>query len=105
MLDAALIGSAQAVEHYEISRYGTLIAWAEALGHGNVVSLLSANLKQEKAADKTLSGLAEGGVNRRTSERSAPKAPARRAAASSATVKRKSAPAKRRPAKKKTARR
>ncbi len=105
MLDAALIGSAQAVEHYEISRYGTLIAWAEALGHGNVVSLLSANLKQEKAADKTLSGLAEGGVNRRASGRSAPKAPAHRAAASSATVKRKSAPAKRRPAKKKTARR
>jgi hypothetical protein len=68
-----------------------------------VVSLLSANLKQEKAADKTLSGLAEGGVNRRASGRAAPKAPARRAAASSATVKRKSAPAKRRPAAKKKA--
>ena len=106
VLDAAIIGSAQAVEHYEISRYGTLIAWAEELGHSNVVSLLSANLKQEKAADKTLSGLAEGGVNRRASGRAAPKAPARRATASSATVKRKTAPAKRRPAaKKKTARR
>lgn len=106
VLDAAIIGSTQVVEHYEISRYGTLIAWAEELGHTNVVSLLSANLKQEKAADKTLSGLAEGGVNRRATGRASPKAPARRAAASSATVKRKTAPAKRRPAaKKKTARR
>src|SRR5262245_1726181 len=57
--DAAVIGSAQAVEHYELSRYGTLIAWAEELGHDNVVSLLAANLKQEKAADKKLSTLAE----------------------------------------------
>jgi hypothetical protein len=73
VLDAAIIGSAQAVEHYEISRYGTLIAWAEALGHGNVVSLLSANLKQEKAADKRLNGLAEGGVNRRATGRAASK--------------------------------
>ena len=45
VLDAAIIGSAQAVEHYEIARYGTLIAWAEELGHRNVVSLLDANLK------------------------------------------------------------
>ena len=50
VLDAAIIGSAQAVEHYEISRYGTLVAWAKELGHDNVVSLLNANLKQEKAA-------------------------------------------------------
>ena len=65
VLDAAIIGSAQAVEHYEMSRYGTLIAWAEELGHANVVSLLNANLKEEKAADKKLNALAEGGVNRR----------------------------------------
>ena len=58
VLDAAIIGSAQAVEHYEISRYGTLIAWAEEFGHNNVVSLLKANLKEEKAADKKLNGLA-----------------------------------------------
>ena len=50
VLDADIIGSAQAVEHYEISRYGTLVAWAKELGHDNVVSLLNANLKQEKAA-------------------------------------------------------
>ena len=73
VLDAAIIGSAQAVEHYEISRYGTLIAWAEELGHDNVVSLLNANLKEEKAADKKLNMLAEGGVNKRASGRTAAK--------------------------------
>ena len=95
VLDAAIIGSAQAVEHYEISRYGTLIAWAEELGHDNVVSLLKANLKEEKAADKKLNGLAEGGVNRRAIGRTASSAPTRRAAASSATIKRKTGSAKR----------
>jgi ferritin-like metal-binding protein YciE len=67
VLDAAIIGSAQAIEHYEISRYGTLIAWAQELEHDNVVSLLNANLREEKAADKKLSGLAEGGLNRKAS--------------------------------------
>jgi ferritin-like metal-binding protein YciE len=65
VLDAAIIGSAQAVEHYEISRYGTLIAWAQELGHDNVVSLLNANLKEEKSADKKLTDLAEAKVNRK----------------------------------------
>jgi ferritin-like metal-binding protein YciE len=66
VLDAALIGAAQAVEHYEISRYGTLIAWAEALGHDDVVRLLNTNLNEEKAADKKLSSIAERkGVNRK----------------------------------------
>ena len=106
VLDAAIIGSAQAVEHYEISRYGTLIAWAEELGHDNVVSLLNANLKEEKAADRKLNTLAEGKVNRRATGRTAP---ARRAAASSSTVKRKTGAAKRRASggksKKKTSRR
>lgn len=107
VLDAAIIGSAQAVEHYEMSRYGTLIAWARELGHDNVVSLLNANLKEEKAADKKLNGLAEGGVNRRATGRASARTSARRAAASSSTVKRKTGPAKRRTAakKKKTARR
>ena len=53
VLDAAIIGSAQAIEHYEISRYGTLIAWAQELGHSNVTGLLNSNLKEEKAADKS----------------------------------------------------
>jgi ferritin-like metal-binding protein YciE len=90
VLDAALIGSAQAIEHYEMSRYGTLIAWAEALGHTNVVSLLNANLKEEKAADKNLDSLAEGGVNRRAIGARVPaKAPrTKQAAARKATSKR-----------------
>ena len=101
VLDAAIIGSAQAVEHYEISRYGTLIAWAQELGHDGIVRLLNANLKEEKAADKKLSSMAEGGVNRRATGRTASRAPARRAAASSSAVRRKTGPIKKRPAKKK----
>jgi ferritin-like metal-binding protein YciE len=65
VLDAALIASAQAVEHYEISRYGTLIAWAEELGHDDLTNLLKANLREEKAADRKLNTLAEGKLNRR----------------------------------------
>ena len=107
VLDAAIIGSAQAVEHYEIARYGTLIAWAEELGHRNVVSLLDANLKEEKAADKKLIGLAKGGVNRRATGRTVSRSSTRRAAASSSTRRRKTGSAKRRAssAKKKTSRR
>jgi ferritin-like metal-binding protein YciE len=66
VLDAALIGAAQAVEHYEISRYGALIAWAEELGHDDVVRLLTTDLNEEKAADKKLSTVAlRKGVNRK----------------------------------------
>src|SRR5512139_2512675 len=95
VLDAAIIGNAQAIEHYEISRYGTLIAWAEELGHDNVLPLLSANLKEEKAADRKLNMLAEGGVNRRASGRIASiRSTPRRAAAARITVKRRTGPAK-----------
>jgi len=66
VLDAAIIGAAQAVEHYEMARYGTLIAWAESIGHDDIVRLLNTNLNEEKAADKKLSGLAlRKGVNRK----------------------------------------
>jgi ferritin-like metal-binding protein YciE len=66
VLDAAIVGSAQAVEHYEIARYGTLIAWAESLGHDDIIRLLNTNLKEEKAADKKLSTVAlRKGVNRK----------------------------------------
>lgn len=66
VLDAAIIASAQAVEHYEITKYGTLIAWAHALGHDGVVSLLSATLKEEEAADKKLTTVAvRKNVNRK----------------------------------------
>lgn len=58
VLDAAIVGSAQAVEHYEIARYGTLIAWAESVGHDDIVRLLNTNLNEEKAADKKLSNVA-----------------------------------------------
>jgi ferritin-like metal-binding protein YciE len=63
VLDAALIAAAQAVEHYEITRYGTLIAWAEELGKDAVAKLLTTTLNEEKAADKKLSGIAEKKVN------------------------------------------
>jgi ferritin-like metal-binding protein YciE len=66
VLDAAIVGTAQAVEHYEIARYGTLIAWADELGHDDVVRLLTTNLNEEKAADKKLSTVAlRKGVNRK----------------------------------------
>jgi ferritin-like metal-binding protein YciE len=65
VLDAAIVGSAQAVEHYEIARYGTLIAWADKLGRDDIVRLLTTNLNEEKAADKKLSTVAlRKGVNR-----------------------------------------
>jgi ferritin-like metal-binding protein YciE len=63
VLDAALIAAAQAVEHYEITRYGTLIAWAEELGKDAIAKLLATTLKEEKAADKKLNTLAEKKVN------------------------------------------
>ena len=63
VLDAALIAAAQAVEHYEITRYGTLIAWAEELGKDAVAKLLTTTLNEEKAADKKLSSIAEKKVN------------------------------------------
>jgi ferritin-like metal-binding protein YciE len=63
VLDAALIAAAQAVEHYEMTRYGTLIAWAKQLGRPDCASLLEQNLKDEKAADSKLTGLAEHGIN------------------------------------------
>lgn len=65
VLDAALISAAQAVEHYEISRYGTLIAWAKQLGRNDCASLLLKNLDEEKAADAKLTAMAEGRLNRR----------------------------------------
>lgn len=63
VLDAALIASGQAVEHYEITRYGTLITWAKELGHADVVELLKRNLADEKAADEKLTRVAESRVN------------------------------------------
>ena len=63
VLDAALIGAAQKVEHYEIAAYGCLSTYAELLGHSDAAQLLRQNLREEEAADKKLNSLAEGGIN------------------------------------------
>jgi ferritin-like metal-binding protein YciE len=63
-LDAGLLAAAQAVEHYEISRYGTLRTWAKELGYRDAVKLLDATLQEEKNTDSALSQLAESEVNK-----------------------------------------
>jgi ferritin-like metal-binding protein YciE len=62
-MDARLIAAGQRSEHYEIASYGTLVAWARAMGHTEAVSLLEDNLEEEKAADKKLTALAKDGIN------------------------------------------
>jgi ferritin-like metal-binding protein YciE len=64
-LDAGLVSAAQAVEHYEIARYGTLKTWAKQMGRADVVKLLEATEKEEINADKTLSQVAIGEANRK----------------------------------------
>lgn len=73
VLNAALIGAAQSVEHYEITRYGTLAAWAKLLGHQDVARLLAANLKEEQATDKKLNAIAKRKINRKAASRKPPK--------------------------------
>jgi ferritin-like metal-binding protein YciE len=65
VLDAALIAAAQAVEHYEVTRYGSLIAWAQLLGRNDCASVLQQTLDEEKATDKKLTAMAESRLNRR----------------------------------------
>ena len=68
VLDAAIVANAQAVEHYEMCRYGTLIAWAEELGHDEIVRFLTTNLNEEKAANTKLNTVAlRKGVNAKAS--------------------------------------
>ena len=62
-LDAGLLSAAQAVEHYEFSRYGTLIAWAEELGLDDAVSLLEETLEEEEATDEALTEIAKTAIN------------------------------------------
>lgn len=64
-LDAGLIGAAQAVEHYEMSRYGTLKRWAEMLGHADAAELLNETLEEEEQTDVDLSALADASVNQK----------------------------------------
>ncbi len=97
--NAAIVASAQAVEHYEITRYGTLIAWAQELGKDEVVPLFERNLREEKAADKKLSAVAEARVNKgstRPSRTAAQRAGARRKVAKAAAKPRKRPAAQRR---------
>jgi ferritin-like metal-binding protein YciE len=74
VLNAALIAAAQAVEHYEMTRYGTLVAWAKLLGHASVAKLLAMNLKEEKATDKKLNGIALRKINKKALARQKKKA-------------------------------
>ena len=62
-MDACLIAGAQRAEHYEMAAYGTLVAWARAMGHTEAADLLEETLDEEKAADEKLSALAEAGIN------------------------------------------
>jgi ferritin-like metal-binding protein YciE len=63
VMDAALIAAGQSVEHYEIARYRTLIAWAKTLGRNDCANLFAQNLAEERAADQKLTAIAERGVN------------------------------------------
>ena len=62
-MDACLIAAGQRAEHYEMAAYGTMVAWARAMGHAEAADLLQETLDEEKAADETLSSLAEDGIN------------------------------------------
>jgi len=67
-MDACLIAAGQRAEHYEMAAYGTLVAWARAMGHSDAANLLQETLDEEKAADEKLSSLAEGGINQSAAE-------------------------------------
>jgi ferritin-like metal-binding protein YciE len=71
-MDACLIAAGQRAEHYEMAAYGTLVAWAQAMGHTEAAKLLQQTLDEEKAADKKLSGLAESGINQSAADAAHP---------------------------------
>lgn len=70
-LDAGIVASAQAVEHYEIARYGTLKAWADQLGEKDAARLLAATLAEEEQTDADLTKLAKGSINRQATAEAA----------------------------------
>jgi ferritin-like metal-binding protein YciE len=70
-MDAALIAAGQRAEHYEMAAYGTLVAWARVMGHTEAAELLQETLDEEKAADKKLNALAEGGINAQAAKKKA----------------------------------
>ena len=71
-MDACLIAAGQRAEHYEMAAYGTLVTWAQAMGHTEAARLLQQTLGEEKAADKKLSALAEGGINQTAADAAHP---------------------------------
>lgn len=71
-MDACLIAAGQRAEHYEMAAYGTLVAWAQAMGHTEAAKLLRQTLDEEKAADKKLSSLAESGINQSAADAAHP---------------------------------
>jgi ferritin-like metal-binding protein YciE len=98
-MDACLIAGAQRAEHYEMAAYGTLVAWARAMGHTEAADLLQETLDEEKATDEKLSALAEAGINQEAAtaahpdedeEEEAIAPPARRGNSSRSTAARKS---------------
>jgi ferritin-like metal-binding protein YciE len=94
-MDACLIAAAQRAEHYEMAAYGTLAAWARAMGHTEAADLLEQTLEEEKATDEKLSSLAEGGINQEAADAAHPEEDgdeeplpvARKAGAKSSTAK------------------
>jgi len=102
-MDACLIASAQRVEHYEMAAYGTLVAWAQAMGHNEAAELLEQTLEEEKAADEKLTSIADDSVNREAAdaahtgaEEDEEEAPAPKKRAKPAPVKKAAKPAARR---------
>ena len=73
-MDACLIAAGQRAEHYEIAAYGTLVAWAKAMGHDDAAALLEETLEEEKAADDKLTSLAEAGINQEAADAAHPEA-------------------------------
>jgi ferritin-like metal-binding protein YciE len=71
-MDACLIAAGQRAEHYEMAAYGTLVAWARAMGHDEAADLLQETLDEEKAADDKLSEIAEGGINQEAADAAHP---------------------------------
>jgi len=71
-MDACLIAAGQRAEHYEMAAYGTLVAWARGMGHTEAADLLEQTLDEEKAADRKLTKLAEGGINQEAADAAHP---------------------------------
>jgi ferritin-like metal-binding protein YciE len=71
-MDACLIAAAQRAEHYEMAAYGTLVAWANGMGHTEAASLLQETLEEEKTADQKLSAIAEAGINQEAADAAHP---------------------------------